>query len=56
MEVRYYWHIGQAQIVHDSSLDETTRAVALDRVRFVLEAARPLSRALYKYIGFVATR
>jgi SAM-dependent methyltransferase len=56
VEVKYYWHIGQARIAHDASLDDRTRAIVLEQIGSMLAASQPLSRALYKYIGFVATR
>jgi ubiquinone/menaquinone biosynthesis C-methylase UbiE len=52
----YYWYLGQASVVNDESLPRDQRLANAALVDTVLQKVMPLSRNLYKYIGFVATR
>jgi SAM-dependent methyltransferase len=52
----YYWFLGQASIVNDPAHSKDENVAAANRMDAVLQKAMPLSRALYKYVGFVATR
>jgi len=52
----YYWYLGQASVVNDESKPRETRLASAALVNEVLQRVLPLSRNLYKYIGFVATR
>jgi ubiquinone/menaquinone biosynthesis C-methylase UbiE len=53
----YYWFLGQAFVVNDPA--RPSRDERLERARemdAVLQRVLPLSRSLYKYIGFVAEK
>jgi SAM-dependent methyltransferase len=52
----YYWYLGQAGVVNDESVPREQRLANAALVDSVLQKVMPLSRILYKYIGFVATR
>lgn len=52
----YYWYLGQALVVNDESKPREQRLADAALVDSVLQRVMPLSRHLYKYIGFVATR
>jgi SAM-dependent methyltransferase len=52
----YYWYLGQASVVNDESIPRDQRLANAALVDSVLQKVMPLSRNLYKYIGFVATR
>jgi ubiquinone/menaquinone biosynthesis C-methylase UbiE len=54
---RYYWFLGQAFLVNDESVPQREQRLAnAERTDSVLQRVLPLSRALYKYVGFVATK
>lgn len=56
VEFFYTWFIGQGQMINDPAVprDEALeQAAVVDRL---LHRAMPLSRALFKYIGFAATK
>ena len=52
----YYWYLGQAVVVNDESRPREQRLANASLVDAVLQQVMPLSRHLYKYIGFVATK
>jgi len=54
--VTYYWYLGQASLVNDEAKPRDQRLADAALVDSVLQRVLPLSRNLYKYIGFVATR
>jgi ubiquinone/menaquinone biosynthesis C-methylase UbiE len=56
VEFRYYWFLGQAFMVNDESLTRPERLASAARTDSVLQGVMPLSRHLYKYVGFVATK
>jgi len=56
VEFRYYWFLGQAFMVNDESLTRPERLASAARADAVLQRVMPLSRHLYKYVGFVATK
>jgi len=56
VEFFYYWFLGQASIVNDpnsSKADNLKQAALMDNS---LQNILPLSRHLYKYLGFIATK
>jgi ubiquinone/menaquinone biosynthesis C-methylase UbiE len=53
---RYYWYLGQAFVVNDASRPREERLANATFVDSVLKKVMPLSRHLYKYIGFVAIK
>ena len=52
----YYWYLGQAAVVNDAARPREERLAGAALVDSVLQRVMPLSRPLFKYIGFVATR
>jgi len=56
VKITYYWYLGQATIVNDESRPREERIANAQLVDSVLQKVMPLSRHLYKYIGFVATK
>jgi SAM-dependent methyltransferase len=52
----YYWYLGQAAVVNDAAVPRDQRLANAQLVDTVLQKAMPLSRTLYKYLGFVATK
>ena len=56
VEITYYWYLGQAALVNDPSLDREHRLSAADLLAATLKKGLPLTRHLFKYVGFVATR
>jgi ubiquinone/menaquinone biosynthesis C-methylase UbiE len=56
VEVYYYWFIGQAQLVNDPRGERSAQIALADRVDEALKRVLPLSRNLYKYLGFIATK
>ncbi len=56
VKITYYWYLGQATVVNDESKPREERIANAQLVDSVLQKVMPLSRHLYKYIGFVATK
>jgi len=56
VEIRYYWYLGQSVVVNEEGLAPEERRTNAQRMDAVLERILPLSRHLYKYVGFVATK
>jgi SAM-dependent methyltransferase len=52
----YYWFLGQAGMVNDSQFPRDQRLLAAATCAETLRKGLPLTRHLFKYIGFVATR
>lgn len=52
----YYWYLGQGLVVNDPARTPAERTANAALVDAVLQKVMPLSRNLYKYIGFVATK
>ena len=52
----YEWFVGRGQMINDPDLSEERRTSDAEAVDALLQRALPLSRGLFKYIGFVATR
>ena len=52
----YYWYLGQASVVNDQAIPREQRLANAAVVNGVLQKAMPLSRTLFKYVGFVATK
>ena len=52
----YYWFLGQAGLVNDSRLSVEERLRIGDLCSETLRKGLPLTRHLFKYFGFVATR
>lgn len=56
IEICYYWFLGQASLVNDPGHPLDQRLENARRFAETLEKGLPLTRILFKYIGFVATR
>lgn len=56
VEVFYYWFLGQAQITNEPGKDRDAQIALANQVDRVLQQALPLSRAMFKYLGFIATK
>lgn len=54
VEFRYYWYLGQAFLVNEEGKPRERRLANAETTDGVLQRLMPLSRHLYKYIGFVA--
>lgn len=56
VEISYYWYLGQASVVNNPAADAASRLEMASLFAATLEKGLPLTRSLFKYIGFVATR
>jgi SAM-dependent methyltransferase len=56
VEFFYEWFVGRGQIINDAALSPQQRTVHAEAIDDLLQRALPLSRGLFKYIGFVAER
>jgi len=56
VDFSYEWFVGRGQIMNDESLPAQQRDVSVAAIDELLQRALPLSRGLFKYLGFVATR
>jgi ubiquinone/menaquinone biosynthesis C-methylase UbiE len=52
----YYWFLGQAGIVNDTRYGRDQRLLMASVCAETLQKGLPLTRHLFKYLGFVATR
>lgn len=52
----YEWFVGRGQIINDAELSAAERDGRADAIEDLLQRALPLSRGMFKYLGFVATR
>jgi len=52
----YYWFLGQAGIVNDARYSRDQRLLMASVCAETLQRGLPLTRHLFKYMGFVATR
>lgn len=56
VEVFYYWFLGQASLINDTWGTKEERLRYADVMDSVLQRSLPVSRNLYKYMGFIATK
>ena len=56
VEIFYYWFLGQADLVNDSRRPRAEQVAMAEILAETLTRGFPLTRQLFKYIGFVATR
>jgi SAM-dependent methyltransferase len=56
VSVFYYWFLGQASLINDSWGTKEERLKYADVMDSVLQRSLPVSRNLYKYMGFIATK
>jgi 2-polyprenyl-3-methyl-5-hydroxy-6-metoxy-1,4-benzoquinol methylase len=53
---RYHWFLGEAQVIHREGASVEQGLHEAQAVDAALQAALPVSRGLYKYLGVTATR
>jgi len=56
VEFIYHWFIGQAQLINDESVNQEKRFEHAHVMHGYLTKSLPVSRNLFKYIGFIATK
>jgi ubiquinone/menaquinone biosynthesis C-methylase UbiE len=56
VEISYYWYLGQAAVINDATLPMGQRVSVARLFGATLEKSLPITRNLFKYVGFVATR
>ena len=56
VEFQYHWFLGQSALINSGAAPRKTLMNTSATVDTILQNALPLSRSLFKYIGFVATR
>jgi ubiquinone/menaquinone biosynthesis C-methylase UbiE len=56
VEFFYHWFLGQGQMINDSSASKQVNIARADDVAEALQKCLPLSRNLFKYVGFYATK
>lgn len=56
VKIDYYWFLGQAAVVNEGSLPKAERITTAKLFAATLQRGLPLTRHLFKYLGFVATR
>jgi ubiquinone/menaquinone biosynthesis C-methylase UbiE len=56
VDIFYYWYLGQSSMVNDPALSPEQRVSTAGLFASTLEMGLPLTRMLFKYVGFVATR
>ena len=56
VEFIYHWFVGQAELINNQSIEEKVRFEQADLIHQYLTRARPMSRNLFKYVGFIATK
>lgn len=56
VEFIYHWFIGQAQLINDENTDKIKRFEQAQIMHDYLTKSLPVSRNLFKYIGFIATK
>jgi ubiquinone/menaquinone biosynthesis C-methylase UbiE len=52
----YHWFIGQAQMINDETIDKKERFAHAEVMHNYLIKSMPLSRHLFKYVGFIAKK
>ncbi|MFN4909538.1 MAG: class I SAM-dependent DNA methyltransferase [Bacteroidota bacterium] len=56
VRIKYHWFIGQSLFYNSMELDLETATAQSSQMDFVLRQALPISRGLYKYVGFEAIK
>jgi len=54
--VLYRWFIGEGQLINEPSRPKVDNLAIAANVEATLQKALPLSRSLFKYVGFIATK
>jgi ubiquinone/menaquinone biosynthesis C-methylase UbiE len=56
IEFIYHWYIGQAQLINDETIEKDKRFEHSKVMHEYLVRSLPLSRHLFKYVGFIAKK
>jgi SAM-dependent methyltransferase len=56
IEIFYHWFVGQGALINDATLTEAERFKIAGIIDMQLQKSLPLSRPMYKYLGFYATK
>jgi len=56
IEFIYHWFIGQAQLINDETVAKEKRFEQADVIHNYLSKSLPVTRNVFKYIGFIATK
>lgn len=56
VEITYHWFVGQGAIINAPGTERATQLALAEQMDQALHRALPLSRPMYKYLGFVATK
>jgi ubiquinone/menaquinone biosynthesis C-methylase UbiE len=56
INIFYYWFLGQAGLVNDDRFERPVRLQMADAFSEILTRGVPLTRSLFKYLGFIATK
>lgn len=56
VKISYYWFLGQASVINDTNGAPEQRVWMAGSFADILRRGLPLTRNLFKYVGFVATR
>lgn len=56
VKITYHWYLGQASLLNHLGIPKEEATKHADIMDEVLHLSLPLSRNLYKYIGFIATK
>ncbi len=56
IEFIYHWYIGQAQLINDENTDKIERHKYAQVMHDYLQKSLPISRHLFKYVGFIAVK
>ncbi len=52
----YHWYIGQAALINDEKFSKEERFKHADVMDTILQRILHLSKHLFKYVGFIATK
>jgi ubiquinone/menaquinone biosynthesis C-methylase UbiE len=56
VEFIYHWFVGQAELINNTNIDLNERKNTAEHMHNFLTRSMPLSRHLFKYIGFIAIK
>ncbi len=56
VDLFYHWYIGQGFLINNETMTKEERFKHADTMDAVLQKVLPLSKSLFKYIGFIATK
>lgn len=56
VEFIYHWFVGQAELINNTEIDLSERKITANHMHNYLIRSLPLSRHLFKYVGFIARK